>query len=144
MAQDYTVRGVQVRERNPWVTWLLALVTLGVYGFVYWYKINRELRDASAAWGQPFGNDPVLAVLAVTLGALIIVPPIMSAIYTARRVRAMEELVAPDVEWGGQPSSGLTVLLELVGGFHLIYVQSYLNRIWERGRAQDGEAPVAS
>ena len=33
------------KTRNPWGVWLIALITLGVYFFVWYYKVNRELRD---------------------------------------------------------------------------------------------------
>ena len=32
MAEDIEVRGVPARKRGPVVTWLLILVTLGIYG----------------------------------------------------------------------------------------------------------------
>lgn len=35
------------KRRNPILTWLVwALITLGIYYFVWWYKINREARDS--------------------------------------------------------------------------------------------------
>src|SRR5690606_12821203 len=33
------------KTRSPLGVWLLALITFGVYGLVWYYKVNRELRD---------------------------------------------------------------------------------------------------
>ena len=33
------------KTRGPVVVWLLSAVTLGIYYLVWWYKINREVRD---------------------------------------------------------------------------------------------------
>jgi hypothetical protein len=73
----------------------------------------------------------------------VIVPAVISWIHTARRVRSLEEMVAPEAEWVG-PSSGMTVLLALLGHFHIVYVQGYLNRIWERASATPQQAPVVA
>ena len=51
MAQELAIRGTQdrVKARNPWAVALLPIVTLGVYHLVWWYRINRELRDFGRA-----------------------------------------------------------------------------------------------
>lgn len=135
MAEELQVAGAQVKARNPWGTWALSLITLGVYGLVWWYKINRELRDVSAAKGQPLDNNPVLAVLALFPGGIVIVPAILTYIYTARRARTVRELIVPGSE--PSPNSPLTVLLALVGAFHSVYMQYALNHVWDRGRGAD-------
>ena len=128
MAEEIQFQGALVKLRNPWGVWLLSLITLGVYGAVFWYKINREMRDYSAASGRPLNNDPTNAVLAVTIGALVIVPAIISWVHTARRCRAVRQIITGD-DTGGT-SSGLTVLRALLGGFHLINLQGSLNLCW--------------
>ena len=52
MAETLAIRGSQyrVKVRNPLAVALLAFVTLGVYHVVWWYKINRELRDFGGSW----------------------------------------------------------------------------------------------
>lgn len=140
MAEDLRLAGVEVRKRNPWGTWGLALITLGIYGLVWWYKVNREARDYSAAVGRPLDNNPTLAVLALFPGGIIVVPSIISYIHTARRMRAVREMVAP----GGEPTpgSGLTVLLALVGAFHSIYMQAAMNWVWDRARDDGRVSPT--
>jgi hypothetical protein len=52
--------------------WALSIITLGIYHLVWWYKINRELRDYSAAAGAPLGNSPLLSLLALFPGGILI------------------------------------------------------------------------
>ena len=33
------------KTRSPFGVWVLTFVTLGIYGLVWHYKVNRELRD---------------------------------------------------------------------------------------------------
>lgn len=138
MAETVRFQGVDVKIRHPWGVFGLTLITLGIYGIVYWYKINRELRDYSAAVGQPLDNNPWLAVLAVFPGSLIVVPLIMTCIYTARRVRAVRKMIIPD-DSGENPSSPLTAVIgTLASPFHLVYVQYALNTAWRRAREAAG------
>ena len=46
-AEEIEVRGVVVKRRGVVVTWLLIIVTLGIYALFHWYYMNRELRDMS-------------------------------------------------------------------------------------------------
>ena len=64
----------------------LGLITLGIYHIFWWYFINREMADYGRANGVDLGDNPVMSVLAITLGALIIVPPFVSLFRTLRRV----------------------------------------------------------
>ena len=47
MAEELRIGSAHVKERSPLGVWLLIVVTLGIYGLVHWYKINREMRDYS-------------------------------------------------------------------------------------------------
>lgn len=129
MAHERIVDGVRVKVRSPWGVWGLAIVTLGIYGIVYWYLVNRELCDYSAAAGAPLGNDPMLSVLALIPGGWIIVPPLVSAARTATRTRRCLSLSSGTVADG--PSALITVLLSLLFSLHLVYLQRHVNRIWE-------------
>src|SRR3954447_21639399 len=37
------------KTRNPWGVWLLSLITFGIYGWYWYYKINEETREYSPA-----------------------------------------------------------------------------------------------
>ena len=80
MAQEMTIRGTQdpVKVRNPWAVALLPIVTLGIYHLVWWYRINRELRDYGYAKEQNLGQNPTNSVLALFPGGLIIVPALIT------------------------------------------------------------------
>lgn len=131
MAEELTVQGAQVKIRHPWGAWALALVTLGIYALVWWYKINRELRDYSAGAGKPFGNDPAMSVLALVPGFLIIVPPFWTNWTTPSRVAEAQALAGNQ----NRVSPLLSLLLwYFVLGTHIVYLQYALNAIWESSR----------
>ncbi len=68
--------GLIGKHRNPFLVWLVwPLITLGIYHLVWWYKINREVRDID----QRIEVSPGVAVLALFPGAIILVPPYVSA-----------------------------------------------------------------
>jgi len=125
MAQIVTIGGQTFKRRNIVAVWLgLPLITLFVYYFVWYYKVNNEARR--------FLNDPsinpLVSLLAVLLGWILIVPPFVSIYNTGKRIRRMEEAVQ-------QPSRVEPVLglaLSFVYGLHSLYYQSHLNGIWDR------------
>jgi hypothetical protein len=87
MAETLQIGGHEYKKRNPLGVWALSYVTLGIYYFVWYYKINREARDY-------LGDDairPGVALLAVTLGWLIIVPPFVSTYRTGQRIERMQQ-----------------------------------------------------
>jgi hypothetical protein len=126
--------------RTPWVVAVLTLVTLGIYGLVWYYKINREMADLGKATGktEELGENPVTSILAVTLGALIIVPAIVSLVHTHKRIIALQRHTG-----GGEELNGWLVLIMFLVGLSIVayaYWQTGLNKSWE---AQAGGAPVA-
>ena len=56
----------QVRQRNPARTALWSLLTVSIYGFWWWWELNRQLR----ALGEPV--RPWEALGRVTLGWLVV------------------------------------------------------------------------
>ncbi len=79
----------------------LTLITIGIYFFFWWYFINREMHDLGKARGVDIGQKPANSVWAVTLGALIIVPAIVSEWTTSGRVQRSQETVGVE-----RPASG--------------------------------------
>jgi hypothetical protein len=133
MAEELTIRGAEVKIRHPWGAWGLALVTLGIYGIVWWYKINRELRDYSAAKGQPLENDPTMSVLALVPGFIIIVPPFWTNWTTPTRVAAIQEMSGER----NRVSALLSLVLwYFVLGTHIVYLQYALNAVWRAAREE--------
>ena len=119
--------GSTAKTRDPLGVALLTLVTLGVYFFVWYYKVNREMSDLGRARGtDELGDNPGNSLLAVTLGALIIVPAIVSLYNTFLRTQAAARLT------GVEPLNGwiaLAFYLLLGIGFPA-YLQSGLNKAW--------------
>jgi hypothetical protein len=119
--------------RSPvWVV-VLEIITLGIYGFFWWYFIHRELRDYGRAKGTTeLGTSPGTSLLAITLGLLIIVPALISFFNGFKRVQAAQRLtgVEPINGW-----IGLILFIVLYPAF-FGYMQSGLNPVW---RAQAGE-----
>jgi len=121
------VNGAEVKERNPFGVWALTIVTLGIYYLVWYYKVNKEMRHA-------FGIDvdPAMAVIAITFGGIIIVPPFVSTYRTGRRVEQTQFKAGVR----DTLSPVLSFILWFIFGLHVIYLQSNLNRAW----AQSGRS----
>ena len=114
-----------MKVRNPFLVFVWSLVTLGIYYVVWYYKINRELRDASG-----INVSPIVAVLAVTIGWLVLVPPFVSWYRTFGRIVAAQR--AANLTSEASPVLGfiLFVLAVFLVPVEVIYAQDELNKIW--------------
>jgi hypothetical protein len=135
MADLVIVNGIGYKRRNPWGVFLLSLITLGVYFFVWWYKINNELRNYG------IDNNPARAVLAVTLGALLIVPPFVSVYNTADRIQKAQ--IKSGAEERIIPVLALLLVI-VVEGFAIPYYQSQINKVWDALATQEGASVQAA
>jgi len=140
MAEQVDFQGADVKIRHPWGVWALGIITLGIYHLVWWYKINRELRDYSAAAGQPLGNDPALSLLAVFPGGFIIVPAIWTVVTTSARVRRVREMV--DGTPSSDPNGLLAVVLGFILGLQTVYIGYAINACWRSARAGAGQGAL--
>jgi len=127
MAELVRVRGTNVKLRNPFLVFVWSLLTLGVYYVVWYYKVNRELRDAAGAVVSPF-----VAVLAITIGWIVLVPPFVSWYRTFTRIADAQRTA--DVGREANPILGF--ILYVIAVFFLpvevIYAQDELNTLWRR------------
>jgi hypothetical protein len=112
------------KTRNPWGVWLLSLVTLGIYGIVWYYKVNRETRDYDAR----VVVNPGMAVVAIVFGWIIIIPPFVSIYNTGRRIAQAQEAAGAQVTC--VPIIGL--LLTFLWSTQTVYYQSQINKVWDR------------
>jgi hypothetical protein len=140
MAEEIQIAGTQstAKTRDPLGVALLTLVTLGIYFFVWYYKVNREMSDLGRARGtDELGDSPGTSLLAVTLGALIIVPAIVSLYHTFQRTQAAARLT------GVEPLNGwiALILYLLLGIAFPAYLQSGLNKVW--GAQVGGVVPAS-
>lgn len=124
MAETLNIGGQEFKKRSPLGVWGLSIITIGIYGFVWYYKINNEAR-------RYLGDDsikPGVSVLAVTLGVLLIVPPYVSIYRTGERIQRMQEKAGVT----SQVSAALGLLGAFVVALYIPYYQEHLNRIWRR------------
>lgn len=128
MAYDLTIRDSEhrVRLRSPWAAALLPIVTLGIYHLVWWYRVNRELRDFGRARGYDLGQNPTNSLLAVFPGGLVVVPALLSYWRGTKRMQAAARVA------GHEPLNGwIALILFVVISLGLwAYMQSELNRLW--------------
>jgi hypothetical protein len=140
MAEEVAIAGTgsTAKLRNPLGVVGLSIITLGVYYVFWWYFINREMRDFGRARGTDLGENPGNSVLALTLGALVIVPAIVTLWRTCDRIQRAQETAGV-----GTPASGpiIFILLLLIGPVGIWYAQNELNKAWQ---AQAGGGAAAS
>lgn len=131
--------GYQMKRRNPLAVWLgLPLITFGIYGLVWYYKVHAEL----ARFDQRNQADPTKALLSalfgwLTLGIWTLVVWVKLAGHIAQAQRAA----------GLQPtcSGGLGFGLGIFG-FGPLYYQVELNKVVDRysGAAEGARIQLAA
>lgn len=129
MAEVVNIKGTQAtaKIRHILAPALLPIITLGIYFFYWWYQINREMADYGRAKGtKELGDSPGKSLLAVTLGALIIVPALVSIWNTTKRVQTAQRLTAIE------PINGwiALILFVVISPAYDAYLQSGLNPVW--------------
>ncbi|MEV6212306.1 DUF4234 domain-containing protein [Kitasatospora sp. NPDC051914] len=124
------------KNRNIFLVWLVwPLLTLGVYHFVWWYKINREVGD----FDDQIDVNPTMSVIAILFGWIIIVPPFVSIYNTGQRIATMQR----DTDLTPTCNPWLGLLLSFFFGLHALYYQSELNAFWDRSRGFAGKTAYA-
>lgn len=129
--------GAQMKHRNPLAVWIgLPLITLGIYTYVWYYKIHREMADYDRRREIPVVG-PMLVLL---LLSWTVIAPIVSFHNTGKRIR------------NAQVSAGLTAtcsptlswLLWFAFGLNTLYMQLELNKIIERydGAPEGSQVPL--
>lgn len=114
------------KHRNPFAAWIgLPIITLFIYHFVWYYKVNNEARHLD----RRIVVQPGLSVLAITLGALVIVPPFVSYYRTGLRIAAMQR----DAGLPETCNAIIGLVLQIfVVGTGTLYWQFELNKVWDR------------
>jgi hypothetical protein len=131
MAEELQVGTARVKIRNPFGVFVLAIVTLGIYYLVWYYKVNRELRDAAG-----IDVSPIVALLAITVGWVIIVPPFVSWYRTFQRIQQAQRQAGLTSE--ANPILGfiLYVIALFFLPLELLYGQDELNKLWRARTAR--------
>lgn len=118
-----------MKKRSPLGVWLLAIVTLGIYFYVWYYKIHREMLDRFP--DQQI--NPAGSLLTVLLGWMVIVPPLISIANTGGRIAKAEYAVGARVTASG----GVGLLLWVLAGLAMPYYQAKLNTVIDTDRQRD-------
>jgi hypothetical protein len=101
MAQQVELgRGAEGKIRSFWVGLGLSIVTLGIYGFCWYYFVNDELKDIGREEADEnlAQSSPAMSVTAILVGGYLIVPPLLSIYNYGQRIKRAQRL-------GGVPSS---------------------------------------
>jgi hypothetical protein len=111
-----------MKRRNIFAVWIgLPLITLGIYHFVWYYKIHREMAEFDRRRTVPTTG----ALLTILFGWILIVPPFVSYFNTGNRIRDKQ------IAAGLAPtcSAWLGLLLVFVLGLQSLYYQAELNKV---------------
>jgi hypothetical protein len=116
-----------VRPRRLWWVAFWLIVTGGLYFFVWYYLVNRELRDGARIMTGPF-----LSLLAVTLGWALVFPPFLSWWRTFARIRDAQLAAGVANPVRPEPAFLLELLVPLFLPLGVLHAQAELNRVWRR------------
>jgi hypothetical protein len=108
------------KVRSFWVGLGLALITLGIYYYVWYYLINDELKDIGIAKGDQnlAQSSPTNSVIAVLVGGFLVVPPLISIYNTGQRIQRAERISGIELDRAINPVTAL--LLAFPGGILII------------------------
>jgi hypothetical protein len=130
-AEERRIRGgdATVKVRSPVNGALLDAVTIGIYGFYWYYQVNKELAALGRARGtQELGTKPMNSFWAIMPGFLVLVPFLISGYNTGERVQAAQR--------GSGAGESINPIVAIVLMFvffpiGIFYTQKELNRVWE-------------
>ena len=96
MSGVYEGQGGQprIKPRRPAAVALFSILTLGIYVAVWYYKVNREMRDFGSIHDdrELAASKPWWSVAAVTVGAIVVVPELVSLVRTVGRLDSVERI----------------------------------------------------
>ena len=124
MAETVTIDGQQYVKRDPLGVLGLSFITIGIYWFYWYYKVNDEIRR----YEKDDTVRPGIALLAVTLGWIIIVPPFISVYNTSKHILRMEERAGVTQVLSPALNVALLIVVSIAIG---LYSQEHLNKVWD-------------
>ena len=143
MAEEVQIQGSGERGkiRNPLGVIGLTFITLGIYVIFWYYFVNKELAEIGKAHNtDECGTSPGTSVLAITLGALVIVPAFISIYNTGKRLQAAERLTG--TEPGMEPGL-LLVLWVFISPVAEYIFQANQNKVLQQQAGGAGQIPGA-
>jgi hypothetical protein len=128
---ELPIRGgdTTVKLRNPVTSAVLDAVTIGIYGFYWYYAVNKELAALGRARGtEELGTKPMNSFWAIMPGFLVLVPFLISGYNTGERIQAAQR--------GSGAGESINPIVAVVAMFiffpiGVYYVQQELNKVWQ-------------
>ncbi|KAB2345280.1 DUF4234 domain-containing protein [Actinomadura rudentiformis] len=117
--------GLNMKRRNPAAAWLgLPMITFGIYGMVWFFKVHKELSE----YDRRIDDSSTNALLSVLFGAvtLYIWPLVVWCKLGGRIAQAQKAAGLP-----ASCSGGIGFLLGILG-FGVLYYQLQLNKVIDR------------
>ena len=141
MAEEIQISGSNAvgKLRNPLGVVGLTFITIGIYFFFWYYKVNKEMAEMGKARGtDELGTSPATSLMAVLFGwILLFIPPLVSEYRTCDRLNKAERQVGLE----GMEAGLLFLLWIFLGPVGHYLFQSNLNKVLQ---AQAGIAPGAA
>src|SRR4030088_2189322 len=122
--------------RNPLGVVGLTIITFGIYFFIWYYKVNKEMAEMGRSRGaDELGTSPATSLMAILFGwILLFIPPLVSEYRTCDRLNKAERAVGLE----GMEAGLLFLLWIFLGPVGHYIFQSNLNKVLQ---AQAGIAP---
>ena len=110
----------EAKLRSFWKGFILSVVSLGIYHYFWWYRINDELKEIGVYRDDRSlaESSPTNSVVAILIGWVLVVPPLISIYNTAMRIRRAERLGGVDPGTAINPT--LALLLAFPGGLLIV------------------------
>jgi len=113
--------------RNPLGVIGLSIITLGIYAIFWYYFTNKELAEIGRSRNtDELGTSPGNSVLAITLGAFVIVPPFVSIYQFSKRLASAERVTG--TPQGMEPGL-LFILFVFLAPVAAYIAQSNMNKV---------------
>ena len=136
MAETVQIKGEAFKKRSPIGVLGLCVITLGIYFFYWYFEMNDELRR----YERDSSISPTRSLMAMLFGWIIIVPPFIALFNTAKHISEVEarESIQPVME------PVLVIVFQLlVSIVNPPYIQSHMNKIFDRGSGHRTQPPPA-
>jgi hypothetical protein len=132
VAETVTIEGRPYLKRNPLGVLGLSFITIGIYFFYWYWKINDEL----STFEHDDSISPTRSLMAILFGWIIIVPPFIAIYNTAKHVQGDEQRLGVQPQLEPALTIVFLLLFSIANG---LYIQEHLNRLWDSAA---GVAPL--
>src|SRR5206468_12638751 len=112
MAETVTIEGLPYLKRNPLGVLGLSFITIGIYFFYWYWKINDEVR----VYEHDDSISPTRSLMAILSGWIIIVPPFLAVYNTAKHVHGSERRLGIQPEREPALTIAFLLLVTIVTG----------------------------